>query len=944
MKKTIFLIIAILSIVMTTGANAQQCNAQLHGMNIIEVFMQGDDQRIAARGTMPVAEKESVSRRYIEESGRRMHDNPAFAGRDTISYAGSVYSDVSTQPFNSISLFRDAILADPKVISYFDNNQGQLMLVWTPRDILFGDNGSANISSYTGMNAIIFLAEDLRDDYYLFNFDQRLQATFWHEFGHNLRLKGNSMHTNGNTLENNQILQVTEFTWNADNLDFIVSAWEDKMAERGHFVDYDEDCYEGDLDCDETDNTINAGASEIPNNGIDDNCDGNIDEGSIVDADEDGFDETVDCDDTDPDTYPGAPELCDGKDNNCDGDIDRDIFYPDQYYFDIDLDGYGKTGPVSVPCYVTITSEYSLLGGDCDDDNPAINPGATEVCDGIDNNCNLLVDVQDSGLVDGITFYIDRDEDGFGEAGNIIIDCQAPPGFVDNDDDCNDFDGTVYPGAPEICDNKDNNCDGVTDEGFTFATYYLDSDGDGYGDEASTIADCSQPSGYVINSEDCDDNNPNINPGMDEICGNGIDDNCNGDIDGLLGMDQLFYEDQFYPDLDKDGFGGGFAQTFSCSVDTTGMNLITIGGDCNDDDSSINPNATEVCDDVDNNCDGEIDEGFVREYWYTDADGDGYGRNVSGDRILTCRDTVIGRVRNFLDCDDSDPNINPDVEDICDGIDNNCDGNADENDGMLYYVDADGDGYGNPDPSLRVFTCMPDPGYVLDNTDCNDNNQAINPLATEIPNNGIDENCDGIDDDVVMTDSDGDGYLLADDCDDTDPAINPGATEVCDAVDNNCDGQVDEGVTITHYRDSDSDGYGDPDDQVVGCDTNSPTGYVSDNTDCDDTDASINPGATEIPNNDVDEDCDGIAEMTDAVHDLNGVQISIYPNPVNNVLYIDYTELDLEIRLINPQGVALYTKVTDNQVDVSDLPAGIYILLATDRQTRASITDRITIL
>jgi hypothetical protein len=128
------------------------------------------------------------------------------------------------------------------------------------------------------------------------------------------------------------------------------------------------------------------------------------------------------------------------------------------------------------------------------------------------------------------TFYRDADGDGRGAAGNSTQACTAPAGYVGSDDDCDDTDNSVYPGATEACDGKDNDCDGQTDEGAQ-NTFYRDADGDGYGNSALTTQACSAPAGFVGNNTDCDDGNANINPGRTEICGNGIDDNCNGQTD-----------------------------------------------------------------------------------------------------------------------------------------------------------------------------------------------------------------------------------------------------------------------------------------------------------------------------------------------------------------------------------------------------------------------------
>ena len=195
---------------------------------------------------------------------------------------------------------------------------------------------------------------------------------------------------------------------------------------------------------------------------------------------------------------------------------------------------------------------------------------------------------------------------------------------------------------------------------------------------------------------------------------------------------------------------------------------------------------------------------------------------------------------------------------ICgDGIDQDCDG-ADSQCTDTYYRDADGDGFGDVSDSITADS-KPE-GYVTDGSDCDDSDASIHPGAIEVCEDGIDQNCSGYDSVCLCSlddDTDGDGYDICDgDCDDDDPDINPGAEEICgDGIDQDCDGTDTECPATIYYRDADGDGYGDPDVSVE--DTSCPEGYVTKNTDCDDTDASIHPGAEDIEGDGIDQDCDG---------------------------------------------------------------------------------------
>jgi len=348
-------------------------------------------------------------------------------------------------------------------------------------------------------------------------------------------------------------------------------------------------------DCDDGDPAIHPSAVEICEDGIDQNCDGQMDE--TADADGDGYSNCDgDCDDFNPDAVPGHPEDCDGVDNDCDGALGAGEH-------DVDLDGQTE------------------CAGDCDDGNDVVGDGFPELCDGIDNDCDGVPGA-DEADGDGDTFMacedcddgdaevypgapgevcdddvdtdcagdleeteVDNDGDGYSECGGDCDDSTVDVGpdapeicdeGVDNDcdpatgentdadadgasicdGDCDDFESAVYPDAEEVCDELDNNCNDMVDEGY-------DQDLDGYS---------------ACGGVDCDDNNAAVNPGADDIPYNGIDEDCDG-------------EDM--RDLDGDGWDGG----------EEGEAL-----DCDDNNPDVYPGAPEECGDgIDGDCDGRDD-------------------------------------------------------------------------------------------------------------------------------------------------------------------------------------------------------------------------------------------------------------------------------------------------------------------------------------------------
>lgn len=140
------------------------------------------------------------------------------------------------------------------------------------------------------------------------------------------------------------------------------------------------------------------------------------------------------------------------------------------------------------------------IDSDCDNERADVYPGAPELCDGVDNDCDEEVD---EGAT--TTFYPDGDGDGAGATDGAVEACEAPAGYVASSDDCNDADPEVAPGLDELCDDKDNDCDGAIDEDTAERTWFRDADADGYGDPDDSMDVCGTPEGYVDNNLDCDD-------------------------------------------------------------------------------------------------------------------------------------------------------------------------------------------------------------------------------------------------------------------------------------------------------------------------------------------------------------------------------------------------------------------------------------------------------
>ncbi len=449
-------------------------------------------------------------------------------------------------------------------------------------------------------------------------------------------------------------------------------------------------------DCDDADAAVNPDATEYCNNN-DDDCDGATDEEGAADCttyyrdlDRDGYGATEefkclcapivnsydttlsgDCVDTDEDIHPGAPELCNNKDDDCEGGTDEE--FP--------LKGQACDGPDGDQCKEGVWTCDLLQTGVVCTDNTDTN---IETCNGADDDCDGLTDEKDAnGCTD---FYYDGDRDGWGTSLSQCL-CQGAGNYTAaKTGDCDDTDGAVFPGAPEKCNGVNDDCDGQTDEDFPLKGQACDgADGD-LCEEGTYVCNAA---GDGVECTDAMETNP-------ETC-NGQDDDCDGQTD----------EDFPLKGQPCDGMDGDL-----CKEGTYVCNALGTGLDCTDQTGTT----VELCNDQDDDCDGQTDEDFPLKGQACDgADGDDCKEGVwqCGGGALVCSDVTGTNL------------------DVCNEQDDDCDGLTDED------FSQKGQACDGPDEDQckeGVFVCNAQ-GTGLD---CND------ATGTNVEScNNVDDDCDG---------------------------------------------------------------------------------------------------------------------------------------------------------------------------------------------------------
>ena len=459
---------------------------------------------------------------------------------------------------------------------------------------------------------------------------------------------------------------------------------------------------------------------------------------AVVDADGDGTEADRDCDDSDPAVHPDADEVCDGVDNDCDGEVDEGATDAVAYHRDADGDGFGDPGDAVEAC--DAPEGYLTDDSDCDDADGAVHPDATEVCDGLDNDCDGGVDHGDASLVltDGDTWYADTDGDGVGDPDTAVQACTAPSGHIADNSDCNDADASEFPGA--VAEATATQC-------------MTDQDGDGFGDRGAA--------GLYDAGSDCNDADASEFPGaVAEATATQCMTDQDGDGYGDAAPSGLYDPGSDCVDTNAAVFvGAAVLEPTVCGIDRDGDGWAhgcfsipgaDLGTDCND--STIDGGASHYP--------GAVAEGSATDCM-EDQDGDGWGSDLP----LSTDETGLGHCYDVgTDCDGRFSFIYP--------------GAASNESTAACMQDRDGDGWGSAGAT----------GRIVAGTDCSDSAAAVYPGAASSESTlcSADVDGDGFGDATASTTYTGaeDGT----DCDDSDPTIylNAPRLDYADGVNVDC--------------------------------------------------------------------------------------------------------------------------------------------------------------
>ena len=420
-----------------------------------------------------------------------------------------------------------------------------------------------------------------------------------------------------------------------------------------------------------------------------------------------------DCNDIRRESHPGNTEACDGFDNDCDGETDEGV--TNTCRVDGDGDGFGTSDPESETREACACEEgYSSSTTDCNDGDPEVHPGARELCNDVDDNCDDVVDgvveEEDVRLLECECMIGDEED-----CGSDVGECRSGRRFCDSGR-WGRCEGEIAP-VREVCNGLDDDCNGTPDnvDDELLNRYYRDSDSDSFGDPSDEVLGCSPPAGYVVNGADCNDRDaPHIHPGAVEIC-DGADDNCDGIVDGYLreGGDV-----ERLPCECSDG------ERRRCGTDegvcTRGWQTCVLGswGACD----GVGP-TSESCNRLDDDCNGirdDVDESLLTTF-YRDSDDDDHG---DPDSTTDACFRPSGYVDDDEDCDDGRDDTYEGAVELCDLIDNDCSDGGGEDRGE----DRDGDGH------APTRGCV---GGDLPPDDCNDRNEDVHGGQTSFFNNGM---------------------------------------------------------------------------------------------------------------------------------------------------------------------------------------------------------------